>query len=127
MHGFAQLKRERKWLARTKVSEPTVVRFCRRLGYEGFKDLKLQIIQELAYRQATQEKCSKTAQASPPPSHASTSTEGVGNTVYRGRGRLPSSGARQASLDWPAVEASARAHRRSPVEWSFTEWAAAPR
>lgn len=34
------------------VSEPTVIRFCRTVGFEGFKDLKIQIAQDLAFRQA---------------------------------------------------------------------------
>ena len=34
------------------VSEPTVVRFCRTIGCEGFKDLKFRLIQELALSQA---------------------------------------------------------------------------
>lgn len=34
------------------VSEPTVIRFCRTVGFDGFKDLKIQIAQELAFRQA---------------------------------------------------------------------------
>ncbi len=34
------------------VSEPTVVRFCRNVGFEGFKDLKFRITQQLAFQQA---------------------------------------------------------------------------
>jgi RpiR family carbohydrate utilization transcriptional regulator len=34
------------------VSEPTVLRFCRTVGCEGFKDLKFRLIQELAHAQA---------------------------------------------------------------------------
>jgi RpiR family transcriptional regulator, carbohydrate utilization regulator len=34
------------------VSEPTILRFCRRVGCEGFKDLKFRLIQELALSQA---------------------------------------------------------------------------
>jgi RpiR family transcriptional regulator, carbohydrate utilization regulator len=34
------------------ISEPTVIRFCRTIGCDGFKDLKFQIAQELAVRQA---------------------------------------------------------------------------
>ena len=30
------------------VSEPTILRFCRTVGCEGFKDLKFRLIQELA-------------------------------------------------------------------------------
>lgn len=39
----------------SSVSEPTVVRFCRRVGCEGFKDLKLQLVEDLAYHQALSE------------------------------------------------------------------------
>jgi RpiR family carbohydrate utilization transcriptional regulator len=34
------------------VSEPTILRFCRTIGCEGFKDLKFRLIQELALRWA---------------------------------------------------------------------------
>lgn len=34
------------------VSEPTVVRFCRTIGCDGFRDLKYRVIQDLAMRQA---------------------------------------------------------------------------
>lgn len=34
------------------VSEPTIVRFCRNAGFEGFRDLKFRITQELAFQQA---------------------------------------------------------------------------
>lgn len=34
------------------VSEPTVVRFCRNVGCDGFKDLKFRLTQELAFEQA---------------------------------------------------------------------------
>ncbi|MFZ0269466.1 MurR/RpiR family transcriptional regulator [Caulobacter sp.] len=34
------------------LSEPTVLRFCRTVGCEGFKDLKFRLIQELALAQA---------------------------------------------------------------------------
>jgi RpiR family carbohydrate utilization transcriptional regulator len=34
------------------VSEPTILRFCRAIGCEGFKDLKFRLIQELAASQA---------------------------------------------------------------------------
>src|ERR1700740_3265987 len=33
---------------RAQVSAPTVVRFCRTLGYEGLSDFKLQLAQRLA-------------------------------------------------------------------------------
>jgi len=34
------------------VSEPTILRFCRAVGCDGFKDLKFRLIQELALSQA---------------------------------------------------------------------------
>jgi DNA-binding MurR/RpiR family transcriptional regulator len=34
------------------ISEPTVVRFCRTLGCDGFKDFKFRLTQELAFAQA---------------------------------------------------------------------------
>lgn len=34
------------------VSEPTVVRFCRNVGCDGFKDLKFRLTRDLAFRQA---------------------------------------------------------------------------
>jgi RpiR family carbohydrate utilization transcriptional regulator len=53
-HAFARMN-VKDVAARANVSEPTVVRFCRRVGCKGFKDFKIQIIQELAYRQASRE------------------------------------------------------------------------
>ena len=38
--------------AELDVSEPTILRFCRAVGCEGFKDLKFRLIQELALTQA---------------------------------------------------------------------------
>jgi DNA-binding MurR/RpiR family transcriptional regulator len=37
------------------VSEPTVVRFCRNVGCDGFKDLKFRLTRDLAFRQAQQD------------------------------------------------------------------------
>ncbi len=34
------------------ISQPTVVRFCRNVGFEGFKDLKMRLAQDLAVEQA---------------------------------------------------------------------------
>jgi RpiR family carbohydrate utilization transcriptional regulator len=61
-HSFAHLNVKEVATA-TDVSEPTVVRFCRRVGCKGFKDLKMQIIQDLAYRQAAQENQATRARA----------------------------------------------------------------
>jgi RpiR family transcriptional regulator, carbohydrate utilization regulator len=40
-----------KIAAEAKVSDPTVVRFCRLLGFEGFREFKLQLVRELAVGQ----------------------------------------------------------------------------
>jgi RpiR family carbohydrate utilization transcriptional regulator len=40
-----------KIAAEAKVSDPTVVRFCRALGFEGFREFKLQLVRELAVGQ----------------------------------------------------------------------------
>ena len=50
-----------------EVSEPTILRFCRTVGCEGFKDLKFRLIQELALSQANSDRAAratKTAGAS---------------------------------------------------------------
>jgi RpiR family carbohydrate utilization transcriptional regulator len=45
------------------VSEPTILRFCRAVGCEGFKDLKFRLIQELALTQAKSDQASRAAHA----------------------------------------------------------------
>ncbi|WP_335871231.1 transcriptional regulator HexR [Bacillus sp. 2205SS5-2] len=40
-----------KMASEAKVSDPTVVRFCRSLGFDGFKEFKLQLVRELAVGQ----------------------------------------------------------------------------
>src|SRR5687768_13296372 len=42
------------------VSEPTILRFCRAVGCEGFKDLKFRLIQELALTQAMNDQAART-------------------------------------------------------------------
>lgn len=37
-----------KFAALAEVSDPTIVRFCRSLGFDGFKEFKLQLVRELA-------------------------------------------------------------------------------
>src|SRR3990170_3955091 len=44
-----------------EVSEPTILRFCRAVGCEGFKDLKFRLIQELALTQAMNDQAARTA------------------------------------------------------------------
>ena len=42
-----------------EVSEPTILRFCRAIGCEGFKDLKFRLIQELALSQAISDRAER--------------------------------------------------------------------
>jgi DNA-binding MurR/RpiR family transcriptional regulator len=44
-----------------EVSEPTILRFCRAVGCEGFKDLKFRLIQELALTQAMTDQAARVA------------------------------------------------------------------
>ena len=45
------------------VSEPTILRFCRAIGCEGFKDLKFRLIQELALSQAISDQAQRATKA----------------------------------------------------------------
>jgi RpiR family carbohydrate utilization transcriptional regulator len=45
------------------VSEPTILRFCRAVGCDGFKDLKFRLIQELALSQAIADQSERAKQA----------------------------------------------------------------
>jgi RpiR family transcriptional regulator, carbohydrate utilization regulator len=45
------------------VSEPTILRFCRAIGCEGFKDLKFRLIQELALSQAMSDQAERASKA----------------------------------------------------------------
>ena len=45
------------------VSEPTILRFCRAIGCEGFKDLKFRLIQELALSQANNDRAERATKA----------------------------------------------------------------
>lgn len=89
------------------VSEPTVVRFCRRVGCEGFKDLKIRIVQDLAYRQATQEGDAARARESvarpgfiPNPSDVPGRIHAAALTALQ---------TTHAAMKWDAVEAAADA------------------
>ena len=46
-----------------EVSEPTILRFCRTIGCEGFKDLKFRLIQELALSQANSDRAERATKA----------------------------------------------------------------
>src|SRR5689334_12306923 len=48
------------------VSEPTILRFCRAVGCEGFKDLKFRLIQELALTQAKSDQASRATSVTGP-------------------------------------------------------------
>jgi DNA-binding MurR/RpiR family transcriptional regulator len=56
------------------VSEPTILRFCRAVGCEGFKDLKFKLIQELALTQAMTDQA---ARATRPAVSATEATAGA--------------------------------------------------
>jgi DNA-binding MurR/RpiR family transcriptional regulator len=46
-----------------EVSEPTIMRFCRTIGCEGFKDLKFRLMQELALSQARNDQAERATKA----------------------------------------------------------------
>jgi len=104
-HAFARLN-VKDVAGKAAVSEPTVVRFCRRLGYEGFKDLKIQIVQDLAYRQAAQENIDSRGQA-PAARPEAGSTQEAADTVYRAAATVLERA--HASIDWHSVDAAAKA------------------
>jgi RpiR family transcriptional regulator, carbohydrate utilization regulator len=103
-HAFARLN-VKEIASKVNVSEPTVVRFCRRVGCEGFKDFKIQIIQDLAYRQASTEAGGRR------PSTASAlqgaeSTHGIPADVHDAA--VAALARMQKGLNWQAVDTAAR-------------------
>jgi RpiR family carbohydrate utilization transcriptional regulator len=48
------------------ISEPTVLRFCRAIGCEGFQDLKFRLIQELAASQAMSDQAARATKPNAP-------------------------------------------------------------
>ncbi len=62
------------------VSEPTILRFCRTVGCEGFKDLKFRLIQELALSQANSDRAERATKA------AGAGARGVADRSASGRG-----------------------------------------
>lgn len=52
------------------VSEPTIIRFCRTIGCDGYRDLKIRLTQDLAVRQALMD-------AAPQPKGRRTEAQGV--------------------------------------------------
>jgi RpiR family transcriptional regulator, carbohydrate utilization regulator len=121
-HSFAHLNVKEVATA-TDVSEPTVVRFCRRVGCKGFKDLKIQIIQDLAYRQATQEgktgrgRESQSSQALSAGRRdalaipAASRAENVADRIHEAA--LAALATVHAAIDWGSVDAAAQAIARA--------------
>lgn len=106
-HAFARLN-VKEIAAKVGVSEPTVVRFCRRVGCEGFKDFKIQIIQDLAYRQASTEAGGARAEASARPQQAGAveSTHGIPADVHDAA--VAALARMHKALNWQAVDTAAR-------------------
>jgi RpiR family transcriptional regulator, carbohydrate utilization regulator len=105
-HSFAR-QNVKEVAAAVDVSEPTVVRFCRRVGCEGFKDLKIQIIQDLAYRQATQEGEGNRSRESRATARTGGNPQSVAEKVYAAAETALQRA--QSTLNWQAVDAAARA------------------
>lgn len=93
--------------AEVDVSEPTVVRFCRRVGCEGFKDFKIQLVQDLAYRQASTEASGHSAAVE---MHASTqgtvATHSIPKEVHDAAAAALAR--TQKALNWQSVDGAAR-------------------
>jgi RpiR family carbohydrate utilization transcriptional regulator len=65
------------------VSEPTILRFCRTIGCEGFKDLKFRLIQELALSQAVSDRAGRAGKAAGVASGRGTADKGPdGDRVF---------------------------------------------
>lgn len=94
------------------VSEPTIVRFCRTIGCEGFKDLKFRLIQELALSQAISDR-SQSARASraavPPATDESADYDRLFDTVIEAVSRTRDTLVRKDILQ--AAQAIAQAGR----------------
>ena len=64
------------------VSEPTILRFCRAVGCEGFKDLKFRLIQELALTQAMSDQAVRATKPSTPAELATRDKDPHGDRVF---------------------------------------------
>jgi RpiR family transcriptional regulator, carbohydrate utilization regulator len=94
------------------VSEPTVVRFCRRVGCEGFKDLKIRIVQDLAYRHATQEGDAARARENVArPTGVAPDPNDVPGKIHAAA--LTALQSAHAATNWDKVEAAAKAIARA--------------
>ena len=89
------------------VSEPTIVRFCRNVGCEGFKDLKFRLTEELAFSQALQD---ARGHLTPSESESVVEVDGdekVGNRIFRSA--LESLTSALNSFETAAIHAAAKA------------------
>jgi RpiR family transcriptional regulator, carbohydrate utilization regulator len=64
------------------VSEPTILRFCRAIGCEGFKDLKFRLIQELALSQAMTDQAVRATKPVGSSEHATRDQDPDGDRVF---------------------------------------------
>ena len=64
------------------VSEPTILRFCRAIGCEGFKDLKFRLIQELALSQANSDRAERAPKATGPAGRGAVAKEPDDDRVF---------------------------------------------
>ena len=64
------------------VSEPTILRFCRTVGCEGFKDLKFRLIQELALSQAMTDQAQRAMRSTGATAPAVTAKDPDGGRVF---------------------------------------------
>ncbi|MDY6947988.1 MAG: MurR/RpiR family transcriptional regulator [Pseudomonadota bacterium] len=64
------------------VSEPTILRFCRAVGCEGFKDLKFRLIQELALTQAMSDQAVRATRPATPTELATRDKDPHGDRVF---------------------------------------------
>jgi RpiR family transcriptional regulator, carbohydrate utilization regulator len=68
--------------AELEVSEPTILRFCRAVGCEGFKDLKFRLIQELALTQAMTDQAARATRPAAASEHAVTDKDPDGDRLF---------------------------------------------
>ncbi|MFV3075479.1 MurR/RpiR family transcriptional regulator [Niveispirillum fermenti] len=99
------------------ISEPTVVRFCRTIGCEGFRDLKYRIIQDLALRQAQRDarlpvEAGSTGTATEPPAGFDGTANGEFARHLHGRALAALDGA-MAGLDLEMIGRAAAALARA--------------
>ena len=105
-HAFARLN-VKEIASKVEVSEPTVVRFCRRVGCEGFKDFKIQMVQDLAYRQASDDAGGARAGMEKPTTvQGIAATQGIPKEVHDAAAAALAR--MQKMLNWQSVDTAAR-------------------